>query len=249
MTLREKLSQIEVMPLAPSFVFAEHGTRMRSLDGKLLAELIETCERYRTPLAVALMDLTLEKNAICKVMGIPKEEAATFHFETKPDAVQILSSFDPLADPYLKASVEAISHIAADKNYIATGMAIGPFSLMTKLLADPITPVYLAGMEVEDESVSIFKEVLALIMGVVKKYIEAQLDAGAEIIILCEPAANMVYFSPKQIEEGSDVFERYAMENLRELHSMIQSKGSGLFFHCCGELTLDMLRAWPASSP
>lgn len=251
MSLLEKLSQIEVMPLAPSFVLAEHHNHDEiKRDGKLLAELLlETCQRYRTPLAVALMDLTLEKNAICKVMGIPEEEAAAFHFKTKPDTAQILSFFDPMADPYLKTSVEAISHIAANKNYIPTGMAIGPFSLMTKLLPDPIIPVYLAGMGIEDEIVSIFKEVLALSMGVVRKYIEAQVEAGAEMIILCEPAANMVYFSPKQIAEGSDVFERYAMENLRELHSTIQSKGSSLFFHCCGELTVDMLRSFASLKP
>ena len=95
------------------------------------------------------MDLTLKK---CDLQGdgIPKEEAATFRFETKPDAVQILSSFDPLAIPTSKQALRR-SHILLQTRITSQRNGHLPFFLMTKLLADPITPVYLAGMEVEDE--------------------------------------------------------------------------------------------------
>jgi len=249
--LRKKLSVIKAMPLATGFILAEDPDpeEIRRSGLKLADLMQESCQRFETPLAVPIMDLSLEKHALCALLGINKEQEARFHFETKPNVSELLAKFDPLLHCYLRANIEAIASLAGADHYIAAGMSIGPFSLMTKLIADPITPVYLAGMGMRDESVIVCDEVLALSMGLVKKYIAAQLDAGAKIIVLAEPAANMVYLSPKQIDEGSNVYKRYILENLLELHSIMKAKGAGLFLHCCGDLSADMLKGLAGLEP
>jgi len=47
-----------------------------------------------------------------------------------------------------RAHFDAIRYIARETDLVAVGMCIGPFSLMTKLLADPITAIAMAGVGV-----------------------------------------------------------------------------------------------------
>ena len=98
-------------------------------------------------------------------------------------------------------------------------MCIGPFSLMTKLLADPIIPIFLAGSGVtpeEDDDVAMLAALLELSETTVHAHCLAQMKAGAAAIFLCEPAANLVYFSPLQIKSGSSVYDDFVIApNLR----------------------------------
>ncbi len=56
-------------------------------------------------------------------------------------------------------------------------------------------------------------------------------------MMLCEPAANRVYLSPKQIERGSDVFERFVMQPNLRVKALLEESGADLILHDCGELT------------
>ena len=55
--------------------------------------------------------------------------------------------------------------------------------------------------------------------------------------MICEPAANLVYLSPKQISSGADIFERFVMRPNLRIREQLASAETDLIFHDCGELT------------
>ena len=218
------------------------------LDGARLGEVIvETAARFGTPLGVPLMDLTLEKEALLLSLGIDPAQVESFHFATPPE---MPAKFE--LTPRMRAACEAIGHVASKPGLVAMGMGIGPFSLMTKLVADPITPVFLAGAgsSADDEpEVAVVEAAIRVGTDVILAYLDAQIAAGATAFILCEPAANNVYFSPNQLDEGYEVFDRLVMEPLRRIKARMDAAGVELVFHDCGELTEGMVGRFSSLDP
>jgi uroporphyrinogen-III decarboxylase len=242
-------------PIGTDLVLHEHADASRILhDGKRLGQVFETAaRRYNTPLAIPLMDLTLEKQELLKLLEVSAPDPDTFHFDQPPpsDAVERLHEA-PRWSSRMSAHLDAIRYIARETTLVPVGMCIGPFSLATKLLADPITPVFLAGSgsnASDDEEVARLEAVVSIAQEMVLRSIEAQLDAGAVAMFIAEPAANKVYFSPKQLESGSDIFDRYAMTGNRRLVALLQSRGASLLFHCCGELIDPMVSSFASLQP
>lgn len=152
----------------------------------------------------------------------------------------------------LQAHIDSVAYIAEWTDLLPIGMAIGPFSLMTKLISDPITPICLAGNGVtaeEDDEVRAVEQVLELAIAVILRSVTAQIDAGAKAIFIAEPAANKVFLSPNQIEDGADIFERYVMQYNRRLKALLDARGVDIFFHCCGEITPYMLEQFCELDP
>ncbi len=245
------------MPIATDLVLHEHPDPDGILlDGQALGRVVEeTARRYQTPLAFGHMDLSREKAALLSCLGVPPERIPTYHFEECPTPDMIAHLAERLAGrlhPQLQAQVDAVRHIATRTNLVPIGMAIGPFSLMTKLLADPITPIYLAGSGVtgeDDPDVQMVERLLELSTRVVLRTVTAQVEAGARAVFMAEPAANVVYLSPKQMAAGSDIFERCVMAWDRRVKAELDRLGAELVFHCCGELTEHMLRAFTTLHP
>jgi uroporphyrinogen-III decarboxylase len=230
------------MPIGTHLILHGHADPQTiALDGRRLgAVVLETAERFGTPLAFPLMDLTLEKTALLLACGVPAAEVDAHHFTVAPPAPERI-----LLTPRMRASCEAIAHVATRPDVVPIGMAIGPFSLTTKLMADPITPVYLAGMGLsagEDPEVALLERLLSLSELIVHRYLRAQIEAGARAVIICEPAANLVYLSPKQLSTNPALFERIVMEPMQRITRMLAASGVDLIFHDCGELTTDMVR-------
>lgn len=228
----------------------------RLLDGYGLGEVVvEAARRFNTPLALPLMDLALEKSWMLQIFGIPEADRDTYHFSEPPptDAMQkLLKGLQKPPTPRLAATCGAISFAAAAGDLVPVGMAIGPFSLMTKLMDDPITAVYLAGSGMtgdDDPEVKIAEAALELGTAVILRSIELQVAAGARMICLCEPAANLVYLSPHQIESGSDVFERFVMEPNRRIRQHLRDLDCDLMFHDCGELSDSMVKQFNTLDP
>lgn len=245
------------MPIGTDLVLREHpDAEAILLDGRRLgAVVVQAAARYRTPLALPLMDLTLEKELLLVALGIPAQEAARYHFDAPP-CDEMLASIDRrlagLELPRFRAHVEAIRHVAAHSDLVAMGMAIGPFSLMTKLLAEPIVPVYKAGSGVradQDDEVAAVQRCLELATCTVLFSVARQIEAGAEAIFIAEPAANQFYISPRQLEAGSDVFERYVVQPNRCLREVMAAAGVQLMFHCCGDITDQMLAYFAGLRP
>lgn len=229
------------MPIGAHLVLHDHADHEQILlDGERLgAVVVETAARFETPLAMPLMDLKLEKEAMLTHLGIPAAGIDSFHFQDMPAAAPEFQ-----LTPRMQATCEAITRVSQSQWLLPMGMGIGPFSLMTKLVSDPITPVYLAttGLGPDDEpEIALVERLLEISANFILEYLKCQIDAGAKAVIVCEPAANQVYFSPKQLEGGYDIFDRYVTEPMRRIKAMLDSRGVDLVFHDCGELTEGMV--------
>jgi uroporphyrinogen-III decarboxylase len=234
---------------------ADHDTIIHHGD-RLGAVMIEAAQYYKSPLAIPLMDLALEKEALLAILGVPDEERERFHFENLPDAdASEKVRTAPFMIPRMKATCEAVRYVAErekQEGIVALGMGIGPFSLMTKMLSDPITPVFMAGTGLtaeEDDDVALMESVMELSTQIILRYLTEQAKAGAKAIIVCEPAANLVFFSPNQLAEGSDVFERFVMEPNLKIKAKLDELGVDLIFHDCGELTDGMVKLFNRLNP
>lgn len=245
------------MPIGADLVLRQHKNPESILrDGRRLgAVLAEAAERFAIPFAMPVMDLSLEKSALLGMLDIPADRQESFHFDQCPSDEMMDRVEQRLADPYdprLRANIDAIAYARWQTKFIPVGMAIGPFSLMTKLLADPITPLYMAGTGVtadEDEEVRTIERVLELAVRIILRSVSGQIKAGAKAIFIAEPAANIAYISPNQLEAGSDIFDRYIIRCNQQIKSLLNAWGVDLMFHCCGELTDDMIRSFCQLDP
>ncbi len=245
------------MPIGADLVLHEKSDPAAVLtDGEALGKVVEeTARRYRTPLAFAHMDLQLEKTVMLDILGVPASEIALFHFDGDPGPEAASRLRDGLCRPLhpaFRAHIESVGYIARRTDLVPIGMTIGPFSLMTKLLKDPITPIYLAGSGMtggDDPDVALVERALELSLQVVLFSVEAQVRAGAKAVFMAEPAANLVYVSPKQIEAGSDIFDRYPMAADRQVKALLDRHDVDLVFHCCGELNDYMVAKFAALRP
>jgi uroporphyrinogen-III decarboxylase len=245
------------MPIGTDLVLHEHADHEAIVnDGERLGQVLaEAARRFHTPLALPHMDLGLEKAVLLTQIGLVGEDPDRFHFSAPPGLEAFAAAARPLHAPLparLRAQVGSVRYIARNTGLLPIGMSIGPFSLMTKLVSDPITPIALAGMGLtaaDDEAIATVEAVLQLSLRVILDSIEAQMDAGARAIFVAEPAANKVYLSPHQIDAGADVFDRFVMAHNRQLKARLEERGVDLMFHCCGELTDQMVREFTTLDP
>jgi uroporphyrinogen-III decarboxylase len=245
------------MPIGTDLVLHEQPEGKAVLfDGNKLARVVESAaRRFKTPLALAHMDLEVEKEALLATMGIGAEAAPTFHFDQPPTLEQIQflpERMESSLTTRLKAQIEAVSEVARHPDLVPVAMCIGPFSLMTKLLSDPITPVCVAGSGIsaeEDVEVLRMERTLELAFRMVEWSIRAKIRAGARAVCIAEPAANKVYLSPRQIDRGSDIFERYVIRLHRKIRQALEDAGVDLIFHCCGELVPSMVKGFGDLDP
>jgi hypothetical protein len=246
------------MPIGADIVLHRHSDPAAILlDGPRLGEVIaETAVTFGTPLAFPLMDLRLEKAWLLTLLGVSAADVDTHHFAEDPGADAVTRLSAALAatppPPRVAANLAALRHVVKNTPLYPVGMSIGPFSLATKLLADPIMPVYLAGSgatAAEDPEVALVERALELALTIVLHSIRLQLDAGAKAVFIAEPAANQVFFSPKQLATGTDIFERYALAPNRAIARLLESHDADLLFHCCGDITDGMLKDFCSLHP
>ncbi len=218
----------------------DSGERM----GKVL---LEAANFYKSPIVMPHMDLMLEKDHLLSLFDIPAADRPAYHFHESPSAAQVAEFKTRVKGPLgrrMEARNDAIRYVAANSKLLPMGISIGPFSLMTKLLADPITPIFLHGSGItaeEDPEVKAVEVCLDLALAVVLRAIESQLDAGARTIIIAEPAANSVYLSPNQIADGADIYDRFVLAPNKIIRQLIADRGASLIFHDCGSLTPAMI--------
>ncbi len=237
------------MPIGTHLVLHEHADHeVIPNNGRRLGGVIEeAARRFHCPLALPLMDLKLEKEALLSARGIAPAEIDAYHFTESPD-----EDWEIPLTRRMEAVCEAIHYIAHETDLLPVGMGIGPFSLMTKLITDPITPVFLAGDGAtadDEEEVGMLERLLQLSSKTINTYLDAQIKAGAKAIILCEPAANKVYFSPNQLDESYEVFDRYVMRLNRIIREQLAAADVDLIFHDCGELTDGMVSRFAGLDP
>jgi uroporphyrinogen-III decarboxylase len=238
------------MPIGADLVLHEHPSPDNILlDGQRLGGIVESAaHRYHTPLAFPLMDLRLEKSDLLAFLGVPPDRVDAFHINEPPSEHLLADLQRASGRPFsqrIQANQHAVRYIAERTRLVPVGMLIGPFSLATKLVADPIAPVALAGAGLsaaDDSGILLIERCLSLALATVLRSARAQIEAGAKAMLVCEPAANKVYFSPRQLRAGSDIFEKFVLDPNRRLRAVLAAHHVDLIFHNCGELTTPMLR-------
>ena len=50
----------------------------------MAAVMLETAQRFNNPMALPIMDLTLEKDILLEIMGVAAEAREGFHFKDMP---------------------------------------------------------------------------------------------------------------------------------------------------------------------
>lgn len=232
------------MPIGtPLVLHEEHEPEKVRRDGPALGRVIErAARRWGTPLAIPLMDLGLEKIDLLGLAGVPESEAETFQFPAPVDPATLARLCSNEDAPLSAGSVardQALAYICSHPDLVPVGMTIGPYSLATRLLADPIAATALTGSGVtaEDSSeVMLLGQCLRMAEAAVLRSIRGQIRHGARAVMLCEPAACKAFLSPRQIKAGSDVFERLVMEPNLRIKRALDEAGCDLIFHNCGEL-------------
>lgn len=240
------------MPIGADLVLHEEPDPEKARnDGAALARVIEnTARRWATPLAIPLMDLRLEKIDLLACAGVPASDAEKFHFTSPLDEPTLAALCDAQTTPLCPGSAsrdQALACIASLPDLVPAGMAIGPFSLATRLLADPITAAALAGSgtQPEDSSeVRLLWQCLQLAEAAVERSARSQIAHGARVLMICEPAACTAFLSPRQLRAGSNLFERLVMEPNLRLKAVLDAAGCDLIFHDCGELIDLMVEAF-----
>ena len=220
-----------------------------ALDGKRLGKIyIDAAGEFGSPIALPLMDLTIEKNELLHLLGIEDKLRDTYRFEenlseTILNALKQNMKSEPT--PELVSYCEAIRYVKQNSDLMPAGMLIGPFSLMTKLLADPIVPVFIASSGVtgeEDPSVHTIEILLDMAVTVIRRSAQMQIEAGAKLICICEPAANTAFISPDMLTEDTDVFDRYVLSYNNKILELMNAAGVDLLLHDCGELSDAMIQ-------
>ncbi len=237
-------------PIGSDLVLAEQpDAEAVRRDGRRLGQVVElAARRFGTPLAIPLMDLRLEKADLLRLLGVEEGQVETFQFAEPPEEgllERLAPRFEAPFAPRNQAHIDAVRYICEETDLWPVGMVIGPFSLATKLLADPITPIALAGMGVsaeEDTAVRAFERCLQLAEWAVTRSVAAQIRAGARAILTAEPAASVVYLSPKQIAAGADTFERFVIQPHLRLKQRLEAAGVDWIFHDCGQVSDEMVR-------
>jgi len=220
-------------------------------DGAWLGRVIErAARRWGTPLAFPLMDLRLEKIDLLAMAGIPEAVAESYHFTSPVDDATLTTLCGEQAVPFCQGSVardEAIAYVRNVPDLLAVGMAIGPFSLATRLMADPISVAAMAGSGVdpeESDDVKLLWQCLRMSEEAVLRSVRSQISHGAQAIMICEPAACKAYISPRQMKAGSNIFEQLVMEPNLRLKTALEEADCDLIFHNCGELVDEMVEAF-----
>jgi hypothetical protein len=240
------------MPIGTDLMMHEESEpeKVRN-DGAALGRVIERAARHwKTPLAVPLMDLRLEKIDLLALARVSAGEAETYHFASPLSERALANMCGEQTVPLCPGSVArdaALASIAAKKDLVSVGMAIGPFSLTTRLLADPITVTAMAGSGVKEEDsdeVRLLWQCLRVSEAAVLRSVRSQIWHGAKAIMICEPTACSAFISPRQLKAGSNLFERLVMEPNLRLKAVLEQAGCDLIFHDCGELIDPMVEAF-----
>ncbi len=240
------------MPIGADLALNEEPDPERARkDGLALGRVIEkTAHRWNTPLAFSLMDLSLEKADLVNRIGVAAGDAEKFQFMRELDEAGLAALCGKDETPVCagsRARDEALKYISAVPGLIPIGMAIGPLSLATRLLADPITAAAMAGAGVtaeENTDVRLLGQWLRAAEAAVLRSLKSQIAHGARAIMICEPAACTAFISPRQLRRGSNVFERLVMEPNLRLKAALDRAGCDLIFHNCGELSDEMVEAF-----
>lgn len=193
-------------------------------DGHLQALCMESiAKRYDMGIALSLMDLSVEAEAFgspvhFSVDEIPTVHEAIVHDEDEADALVVPEVGAGRTGECVKGIQEACERIT-DRPVFAG--AIGPYSLAGRLL--DMTEIMILCYEEPEMVETVLEKATQFLI----KYVQAFKDAGANGVVLAEPAAGLL--SPNLIEEFSTPYVTKLREAVEDEHFLV-------IYHNCGNI-------------
>jgi len=200
------------------------GVTVRELvrDGKLQAECMKAvADRWDTLASVSLMDLSVEAEAFGSPVRFSDDEVPTVESAIVTDA----DAADALTVPAVGAgrTGETVSNIREAKKLITGrpvfGGSIGPYSLAGRLM--DMTEIMCLCYE-EPELVH---KTLGKVTRFLIDYNKALRDAGADGIVMAEPAAGIL--SP-------DIIAEFSTPYVRQIIEAVETEACVFIYHNCG---------------
>jgi uroporphyrinogen decarboxylase len=224
MSLKLPEDRTLVIPLlgAPGVQLSDTTLRENLTDWEVQFNTIRLMvEKFQPDGIFPFMDLTVEAEALGLEIYFPEFENPSVKnhcVKTEVDLKAIRSRYKGLSGR-MPVFIKVVENIAKNFHIIKGASAIGPFTLAGELMgvSELCTNVIL-----NPELVHNFIEFSTL---VIKDYVKALLDAGAETVAILEPSAVML--SPAQFEEFSGRYFSFLAEDLK----------APLILHICGNST------------
>ena len=218
----------KAMPILsfPGVQIIKHTVDELVRDGNLQADCMEAIAK-RYPMmsaAVSLMDLSVEAEAFGANVLYSKDEVPTMHGalisdEEEAETLQIPKVGDGRTGECVKGIREAKKRIT-DRPVLAG--IIGPYSLAGRLL--DMTEIMILCYEEPEMVETVLEKATEFLVS----YAKAFKEAGADGILMAEPAAGLL--SPNLIEEFSNPYVQRVREAVEDEHFLFM-------YHNCGNIT------------
>lgn len=193
-------------------------------DGHLQAQCMKSiADRYEMGMSVSLMDLSVEAEAFGSPVHysadeVPTVTAAIIHDESEADALEIPEVGAARTGVCVEGIREA-SRLIEDRPVFAG--IIGPYSLAGRLL--DMTEIMILCYEEPEMVETVLEKVTEFLI----TYAKAFKEAGADGIVMAEPAAGLL--SPSLIEEFSTPYVKRIREAVEDDHFLV-------IYHNCGNI-------------
>lgn len=210
----------------PGMQLINHSVEELVKDGHLQALCMEAiAKRFDSGAAVSLMDLSVEAEAFgCPVRysadDVPTLHGAYIHNEEEAEALLVPHVGDGRTGECIKGIQEA-SQLITDRPLLAG--TIGPFSLAGRLL--DMTEIMILCYEEPEMVETVLEKVTEFLI----EYTKAFKEAGANGIVMAEPAAGLL--SPTLMDEFSTPY-------VRRIIDAVEDENFIVVYHNCGNITM-----------
>lgn len=209
----------------PGTQLINHTVEELVRDGHLQALCMEAiAKRYDMGVAVSLMDLSVEAEAFGAPVhfsedDVPTLHGALIHDEDEAEALQVPKVGDGRTGECVKGIKEA-AELITDRPVLAG--IIGPYSLAGRLL--DMTEIMILCYEEPEMVESVLEKATAFLI----EYAKAFKEAGANGIVMAEPAAGLL--SPNLLDEFSTPY-------VQKIRDAVEDDTFMVMYHNCGNIT------------
>ena len=179
-------------------------------------------ERFQPDVVFPLMDLSVEANAIGRYTLFPQNESATIITESFcVEEIKTIENVDVLLDSRLFGYTETMKRMNASlsKSVMKGAYVTGPYTLAGLLMG--AQNAAMATIINPDELLQICE----FTTSVIKKYVNALIENGAQLICVLEPSAVML---------GPDQFEIFSSNNVKTICENCDAASVACVYHICG---------------
>lgn len=230
----------KAMPILsfPGIQIIGHTVEELVKDGQLQAECMKAIsERFDTGAVFSLMDLSVEAEAFGSPVHYSPDEVPTvhgtlIHDEDEADALQIPEVGAGRTGECIRG-IRLVTEMVTDKPILAG--IIGPYSLAGRLL--DMTEIMILCYEDPELVETVLEKVTEFLI----KYAKAFKEAGANGLVMAEPAAGLL--SPNLIKEFSNPY-------VQRVRDAVEDENFILMYHNCGNITqlLDQVKEVDAAA-